>query len=120
VFDCYEYLRQTGQLSYRARHFTIAFAPFNEERIVLSPAIDPTTGEVTVDEKGEQTMLEEKRNTWTWSELKALILSPEKRHKKWDLVAACRRQIDDESAFRLYFENMTAAAVKTMAREADD
>lgn len=120
VFDTYEYLRQTGQISYRARHFTIAIAPFSEERRVLSPVIDPKTGEVKHDEKtGEVQMVEEQRSTWTWAELKSLILSPEKRDKKWDLIAACRKQIEDESAFRLYFENMTNLAIKQLAREAE-
>lgn len=125
VYDCYEYLKQTGQISYRARHFTIGLAPFNDERRVLSPEIDPKTGDVTVDKKtGEVVMLEEVRNTWTWAELKSLVLSggstQGKRDKKWDLVAACRKQIDDETAFQLYFENMTNLAVKSLAREAED
>jgi RecA/RadA recombinase len=121
VYDCYEYLKQTGQISYRARHFTISIPPFNEERRVLSPAIDPKTGEVKHDPKtGEVMMLEEVRDTWTWSELKSLILSPEKREKKWNLLVACRKQIDDESAFQLYFENMTNLAIKSLAREAED
>lgn len=117
VFDCYEYLRLTGQIQYYNkpfRHFTIALAPFSQDRKVLVPEIDPKTKEPVHDKDGVVNMIEDVRSTWTWKELKELVLNPanyKKGREKWDLVAACRRQIHDASAFRLYFESMTTQAM---------
>jgi RecA/RadA recombinase len=116
VYDCYEYLRLTGQIQYRARQFTIALEPFGQERKVKVPQIDPKTKEHVYDQKtGEVLMMEDKRSTWTWDELKELILGGQGLRGAWNLLNACRKQIDDGTAFRLYFETQTAAIMKQQA-----
>jgi|GEM_PF-6007933 len=113
VYDCYEYLRLTGQIRYRAQQFTISIAPFSNERIVQVPEVDPKTKEPLHDKKtGEVKMMDDKRSTWTWVELKDLILNPAHKQERWSLIRACRKQIETGSAFQLYFETMTAVAMR--------
>jgi RecA/RadA recombinase len=122
VFDCYEYLRLTGQIQYHARphrHFTLAIEPFCNERVVTVPQVDPKTKDPVHDPKtGEVKMMEDKQSTWTWAQLKELVLNPANRKGKWNLVEACRRQITDGTAFQLYFETVTAAAMRGLGKEA--
>lgn len=123
VFDCYEYLRMTGQLTYRAKQFTIKLPPFSEERTVMVPEVNPKTKEIVYDKKtGEVRFIEDKRSTWTWDELKDLLLNPAihtKGNEKWNLIKACRKQLQDGTAFQLYFQAMTATAMRSLAKDED-
>lgn len=108
VFDVYEYLRLTNQISYDRQHFTITIPEFNEERLIRTeilengvPKHDPKTGEVLYKE--------EKRATWRWREFKSLVLDPEQR-KAHNIIKACREQINDKSGFRLYFDAIVVNA----------
>lgn len=123
VYDCYEYLGLTGQIQYHNRpfrHFTIALSPFDKDRKVRVPEVDPKTGEPMHDKDGVVKMVEDTRATWTWKELKELILNPanyQKGRESWNLVAACRRQIQDNSAFGLYFDNINTQAMRGYGSE---
>jgi len=111
VFDAYEYLRLTGQIHYRARHFYIGIEPFNQDREIRVAEIDPKTQEEKHDSKtGEVLYVTDRRSSWTWGELKDLILNPANTkgagRAKWDLIETCRKQIRDNSAFKLYFDRL--------------
>jgi hypothetical protein len=110
VFDVYEYLRLTGQIRFAKKMLWIDMAPFNTHREVPIPEWDKENNCEKFDpETGEIIYKYETRESWTWGDLKALILNPEstkgKGMKQWDIVAACRKQLNDESAWRLYFEH---------------
>ncbi len=124
VFDCFEYLRLTGQVHLRKKMMTIDIPPFNQEREVHIPVWDekkkdwkhdPETGEIEVEVQ--------KRDTWTWMDFKQLILDPDStkgaERKKFDIIAACRKQLEDESAWALYFEEQRRTAMKAV-RGSDD
>lgn len=120
-FDCYEYLRMTGQISYRARKFRIALAPFCDDRIVTQDKVKD--GKVVHDAKTGEVVTEEvTRGDWTWRELKDLVLNPAntRGRAKWDLVNACRKQLEDGTAFKLYFDTLTNQAVTKMQKGSDD
>ena len=125
VYDCYEYLRLTGQIQYHSRpfrHFTISISPFNKDRNVLVPEVDPKTGDPVHDKDGVVKMMEDTRSTWTWKELKELILNPanyRKNRESWNLVAACRKQLQENTAFRLYFDSMTNQAMRGISAAED-
>jgi RecA/RadA recombinase len=113
VFDVYEYLRLTGQIRYSAKMLWIDLPPFNEEREVKVPVWDDKAKDYKHDpETGEIEFASEVRKNWTWLQLKQLILDPEatkgKGMKKYDITAACRKQLNDESAWGLYFEHQMA------------
>lgn len=128
VFDVWQYLKLTGQFVYRTKQFHISLPPFNQEREVKIPIWDDKAKDHKYDpDTGEIMYKTERKSAWTWKELKDLILNPEnlkgKGRKQWDIVAVCRKQIRDESAFALYakariMESQRNAAKKE-AEEAD-
>jgi RecA/RadA recombinase len=136
VYDVFEYLSLTGQIRLVKRKmresdkdkkpaFLIDIAPFNEERVVglPKPKVDAKGEDTYNAETGEVEMEVEtlKRDFWSWGDLKDLILNPANTkgadRKKWDIIAACRDQINDNSAFERYFANIVAAG---SAPDADD
>lgn len=130
VFDVYEYLRLTGQLVYRAKVFHISLPPFEEERTVKVEQWDAKKKKAKVDPKTKEVLYdEEKFTTWTWMQLKELILNPEytkgRGVQKMDIMAACRKQINDGTAFDLYTnflarDSMAKAAKKKKGDDDDD
>lgn len=122
VFDVYEYLRLTGQLVYKAKVFHISMPPFNEERTIRVEQWDTKKKAVKIDSKGETLYEEMQKSTWTWGELKELILNPEyrKRGAKMDIMAACRKQIDNGTAFDLYAKQLATESMAKAARKKDD
>jgi len=83
VYDVYEYLRLTNQIEYRNR-------PQREFLIHLEPY--------------------SMRDAWTWRELKALILRPDLHANIPDIISKCRAQIDDGTAFDLYYQTRLSEA----------
>lgn len=120
VFDVYEYLRLTGQLVYKAKVFHISLPPFNEERTIKVEQWDAKKKEAKTDKKTGEVLYEEmQKSTWTWGELKELILNPayRKRGSKMDIMAACRKQIDSGVAFDLYAKQLAADSMAKAAKK---
>jgi RecA/RadA recombinase len=140
LYDVYEYLRLTGQIHYNRRKFTILLDPFDKLRDVRLPDLDDSGNHKRdvngvplfkmvpeTDEKGKEKIDlktgvvsmrydTEKKSDWTWAELKDLVLNPTntkgKERKPWDIIATCRKQIRDGSAFKLYFDNLVNTQVE--------
>lgn len=122
VFDVWEYLSLTGQLIYKARQFHISLSPFDKEREVLVPVWDEKEKAQKLDPKtGELMFKTDTKSAWTWQELKALILDPKvlkgAGRKKWDIVDACRKQIRDESAFKMYADHRVYLSQKNAQKK---
>ncbi len=120
VYDVYEYLRLTGQVQYRnrpQREFVISLPPFDQEREVLVDEVDKN-GEPKVDKDGVVKQKAVKRDAWTWRELKGLVLRPDLHDNIPDITATCRQQIDNHSAFELYFSTRLLESKAMMDRQA--
>lgn len=122
VFDVWEYLRLTGQLVYRAKVFHISLPPFNQERDIIVPLWDGKKQEEKIDSDGVVLTETIQKATWTWGELKALILNPikGKGSKKWDIFAVCRKQIDDGSAFEMYSKFLITESQRKAAKKSQE
>jgi len=121
VYDVYEFLKLTGQIEYSRRRFTIKIDPFNKERAAKAPDTDDQGFQKRHPETGVPLWKDEmiERKDWSWSELKDLILNPSytkgKDRKEWDLYGICRKQINDGTAFKLYFDNLVNSTVSEEA-----
>jgi RecA/RadA recombinase len=99
VWDCYEYLRLTGQIVEKGRgRYILTMEGWNEPRKVTR--IKYNDDYEVISEKRVKT------NTWTWAEFKELILNPEWIKRGYTLREDCEYQIHHGKAFKLYVDRL--------------
>jgi len=108
VYDVFEYLRLTGQITYNRQKLSILLpGAWNKEREVINEVTDDNTGEVATHTT--------KKTWWYWYEFKELILNPtNSKTKTWDITRACREQFKSGKVWELYYNNIVHKTTKAL------